>query len=312
MRKLYNTFSNLSTNLITFFNNVCHLSKPQVNFISNCLIGMIKAESVVSSDIIKKIPRDYFDETLFSSKEKKFYRFFNNSRFQPYSFYNDIISYIISNFKSKNNNVYIAFDHMFCKDKFTVFLLSLKIGRQGIPLWFQCFEGNDNPNAFALSLIKDGISYIHHLFENKKYNIIFLADRWFNFCDIMHHIDSFGHTYCIRTKSNVSIHIDNFTDSDMIKSISDIEPLFTKSIYFDSVQITSNKFQTKLAVSKIDSHNEPFFILTNGNTRDAIKHYGYRFGSIEFIFKNQKSNGFYLEATRYSKLTRLYFSFYHC
>ncbi len=130
MRKLYNTFSALSSNLKNFFCNVSNLSKPQINFIANCLIGMINAESVVSSDIIKKIPVDYFDESLFSSKTKKFYRFFNNSRFEPYVFYDSIIQYIISNFKSKNANVYISFDHMFCKDRFTVFLLSLKIGRQ--------------------------------------------------------------------------------------------------------------------------------------------------------------------------------------
>ena len=78
--------------------------------------------------------------------------------------------------------------------------------------------------------------------------------------------------------------------SDLIASISDIEPSFSKSIFFDNVSITSFNFPTKLAVSKTDSHNEPFFILTNGNTRHAIKHYGYRFGSIECIFKNQKSN----------------------
>lgn len=130
MRKLYNTFTDLARNFINFFNSVSILSKPQVNFISNCLIGMIKAESVVTSDIIKKIPVDYFDESSFDSKSKKFWRFFNNPRFAPYDFYDSIIQYIISNFKSKNNNVYISFDHMFCKDNFTVFMLSLKIGRQ--------------------------------------------------------------------------------------------------------------------------------------------------------------------------------------
>ncbi len=130
MRKLYNTFSALASNFKNFFNIISDLSKPQINFISNCLIGMINAESVVTSDIIKKIPVDYFDESLFSSKSKKFYRFFNNFLFDPYIFYDSIIQYIISNFKSKNNNVYISFDHMFCKDRFTIFLISLKIGRQ--------------------------------------------------------------------------------------------------------------------------------------------------------------------------------------
>ena len=130
MRKLYNTFIDLSRNFKNFFNSISNLSKPQLNFISNFLIGLIKAESIVSADIIKKIPVDYFDESLFDSKIKKFYRFFNNSRFDPYCLYDSIIHYIISVFKPKNSNIYISFDHMFCKDRFTVFLLSLKIGKQ--------------------------------------------------------------------------------------------------------------------------------------------------------------------------------------
>lgn len=172
----------------------------------------------------------------------------------------------------------------------------------GIPLWFRCFKGNNDPDAFKISLINQGISFVHVLFSSKKCNLIFLADRWFNFREIMQHIDSLGHTYCIRTKSNLSVNIHNFSDSDMIAKISDIQPLFSKSLYFDCVTITSFNFPTKLAVSKLDSHKETFFILTNGNTRNAIKHYGYRFGSIEFLFKNAKSNGFYLEATKMRNL----------
>ena len=162
----------------------------------------------------------------------------------------------------------------------------------GIPLWFRCFKGNDNPQAFSLSLIKEGISFVHNLFCHKNCNLIFLADRWFNFRELMQHIDNLGDTYCIRTKTNLSISIHNYEYSDLIASISDIEPTFSKSIFFDNVKITSFNFLTNLAVSKSDSHDEPFFILTNGNSRHAIKHYGYRFGSIECIFKNQKSNRF--------------------
>lgn len=147
----------------------------------------------------------------------------------------------------------------------------------GIPLWFRCFNGKDDPSAFDLSLIKEGVLYVHNLFANHNCNLIFLADRWFNFCDIMQYIDSLGHTYCIRTKSNIFIDIHNYKHSNRIVYISDISPICSKSLYFDSVYITNSKFHTKLAVSKSDSHKEPFFILTNGNTRDAIKHYGYRF-----------------------------------
>ena len=63
----------------------------------------------------------------------------------------------------------------------------------------------------------------------------------------MEHINSLGDTYCIRTKTNIRIEIDNY--------------------------------------------------------KDAVKHYGYSFGSIEFIFKNCKSNGFYLEDSKVRNLT---------
>lgn len=128
--------------------------------------------------------------------------------------------------------------------------------------------------------------------------MIFLADRWFPNCRVLNHIDSLSCTYCIRAKSNVFIQIDDFEDSGLISKISDIEPFFSKSTFFDNVKITTLKYPTKLAVSKSSSHNESLFILTNGNTREAIKHYGYRFGSIEFIFKNDKSNGFRLESSK--------------
>lgn len=298
MFKLYNSHSNLTSDLCKFFKNIFPtISKPHLKIVPNIIIGMIKAESVVTTDIIKKIKFPWCDIQP-ASIERRFERFFNNDKFLPYDFYNSIIKHIIKNYKLKNNNVYISFDHMYCKNHFTIFLLSLRIGKQGIPLWFKCFKGINNPDAFKLSLINEGISFVHNLFKDKKCNLIFLADRWFNFREIMQHIDSLGDIYCIRTKSNISIKIDNYEYSDMISSIADIQPFFSKSKYFDSVRITSFNFQTKLAISKTDSHKEPFFILTNGSTRDAIKHYGYRFGSIEFIFKNQKSNGFYLESTK--------------
>ena len=41
---------------------------------------------------------------------------------------------------------------------------------------------------------------------------------------------------------------------------------------------------------------------TNDNTSRAIRNYSYRFGSIECIFKSQKSNGFRLESTNTQKV----------
>ena len=156
-------------------------------------------------------------------KRKNFIVFFSNTKFDAYSFYNDIITHIISKFKSKNPDIYVAFDHMYINDRFTILLFSLKIGKQGIPLWFRCFDGTSNIDAFKMDTIKEGILYVHNLFASHNVKINFLADRWFNFVDIMQYIDSLNDTYYIRTKTNISIEIDNYKDSDIINYLYDTQ-----------------------------------------------------------------------------------------
>lgn len=173
----------------------------------------------------------------------------------------------------------------------------------GIPLWFRCFKGTNDSDAFKISLFTKGIWFVHNLFSSKKCNLIFLADRWFPFIDIMQFIDSLGDTYCIRAKSNTLIKFNDPSNYySHVSSLSDIKPCITHAKHFSNVLITEKQFKTNLAVSNSQNHKEPFYIFTNGKTTDAIKHYGYRFGSIEFIFKNQKSNGFYLESTKMRNL----------
>ena len=123
---------------------------------------------------------------------------------------------------------------------------------------------------------------------------MFLADRWFLNCELMKYIDSIGVTYCIRAKSNISLYIYNYYD--IAGSISEVKAKKSEDQFYDKVLITQNRYKTKLAISKLDRHKEAFYIVSNGNIEEAIKNYSYRFGSIEFIFKNQKSNGFYLES----------------
>lgn len=54
---------------------------------------------------------------------------------------------------------------MFSKDNFTVFMITMRVGKQGIPLWFRCFEGKDDPEAFAEEIIKEGITHVSNLFN---------------------------------------------------------------------------------------------------------------------------------------------------
>ena len=112
----------------------------------------------------------------------------------------------------------------------------------------------------------------------------------------MKYIDSIDVTYCIRAKSNISLYIYNY--DEIAGSISEVKAKKSEDQFYDKVLITKNRYKTKLAISKLDTHKEAFYIVSNGNIEEAIKNYSYRFGSIEFIFKNQKSNGFYLESSK--------------
>ena len=147
---------------------------------------MISAESVVTSDISKKL-KDDFSLVNIESIERRFRRFFKSFSSIAYSFYETFVSSIISKFyvKHSDNKIHISFDHMFCKDKFTILLFSLRIGKQRYPYWFRCFKSKHNSSAYSLELIKSGISFCANLFAEKNYHIIFLADRWFPHVDIL-------------------------------------------------------------------------------------------------------------------------------
>ena len=186
---------------------------------------------------------------------------------------------------------------MFSQDNYTVFMISMRIDKQGIPLWFRCFKDKDDPKAFNEKLLKQGISYVSNLFSD-DFDLIFLADRWFNSTSWLEHINSLGHTYCVRLKRNIKVFIYDKKEGHKIwKTLDKLEFYqHTANWYFDAL-ITDNKYSINIAVSKKKDVKEPWIIATNGEPKRAIKDYGYRFGAIECIFKNQKSNGFYLEKT---------------
>ena len=129
--KAYYNQEKFSSSLRKFFKKVFTLSKPLLKNISYIITGMISAESVVTSDISKKL-KDDFSFINLESIERRFRRFFNSFSSLAYSFYSSFISSIISRFKVKHSDkkVHISFDHMFCKDKFTILLFSLRIGKQ--------------------------------------------------------------------------------------------------------------------------------------------------------------------------------------
>lgn len=116
----------------------------------------------------------------------------------------------------------------------------------------------------------------------------------------MKYMDELGVTYCIRIKSNLTFYIYDY--GEIAGNIKDVKTKEKEEQYFDRVRITRYNYLTKMAVSKTEGHKEAIYVLTNGKVEEGIKNYSYRFGSIEFVFKNQKTNGFYLESTKMRNL----------
>jgi len=291
MNILYNNQSNITSQFSKFFKHIIpNIRKTQLNIIPSIIFGMISSESVVSFDIAKSL-NDELRYAKFDSVVKRINRFWNNSFFDSLSFWDSFINHIINNYKIKHNDkrVHITFDHMFSHDNYTVFMMSMRVGKQGIPLYFKIFKGINN-DAFKINVILHGISYISNLFKNKDCKLIFLADRWFNSTKIMQHIDSLGHTYCIRLKGNVSVYKDSIkTKAKKLK-----KRKYHATLHED-VYITDNHYKTNIVISNSIDTSTPWIIATNNDTIHAVQNYSYRFGSIECIFKNQKSNGFNLE-----------------
>lgn len=299
MNKVYNTQNDIASEIKDFLlKSNPNIRKTQLKIIPFISLGMILSQSSVASSIASFL-KDDFSLVQHDSVTRRIKRLFKNKLFDPYSFYDSIIRYIISNYKPKHEDkrVHITFDHMFSHDNYTVFMITMRLGKQGIPLWFRCFNDNDNPSAFDESLLKEGISYVSSLFDS-SFNLIFLADRWFNSISLLQHIDSLGHTFCIRLKKNIKVFVyDKKEGHSVWKFLSDLTPYKYHSISFHDIFLTDSSFKTNIVISKSVDVSEPWIIVTNGSTSRAIKDYGYRFGSIESVFKNQKSNGFYIEST---------------
>lgn len=186
--KAYYNQQKISSSFINFFSNIFFLSKPLLKNLAFIITGMISAESVVTSDFSRKL-KDNFSSISMDSMERRFRRFFASFSSYAYSSFELLIKHIISNFSLVHSNkVVISLDHMLCKDKFTILLFSLRIGKQGIPIWFRCFKGFNSPNAYSLTLINQGISFCSSLFPSSRFHVVFLADRWFTFPDILSHI----------------------------------------------------------------------------------------------------------------------------
>ena len=113
----------------------------------------------------------------------------------------------------------------------------------------------------------------------------------------------FGCFYCIRAKSFFTFSFYDSKGRFITSHLRDIKPVAQHSKVLKDVLFTRNLFKTSIVVPTYSNHpNDIWYLVTNDDTRRATKNYSYRFGSIECIFKSQKSNGFRLESTNTQKI----------
>jgi len=307
MDKLYNTFNFCSSNFYDFFIKIDpSLSKPQINFLSDFFTSLLSSSSINFDKLAIDLSRKYSHIKL-DSILKRISRFLNNDYNNFHILFDNLIYYIFSNFtvKHPDNRIFISFDHMFVKDKFTVLMLSLKVGKQGFPIFFKVFAGKHDDNfgdAFSIHNLKNSLLVVHNLIKSfdPNINIVFLADRWFgNLFPLFNYINTdLNDSFVFRCKDNFKVFYQPKGENNKIwTSIHDLPSLKYHSTFFSDLEFTKNKYIYNLTICKSSDHKERWFLISNIDPTRAKKFYGYRFGGIETIFKNQKSNGFYLEKT---------------
>ena len=116
-------------------------SKTQLNIIPEILFGTISSEFVVSTDIAKCLKNE-FSFIQLESIQRRICRFFNNELFDHEDFYNSLIISVISKYKLKHKDKrsHITFDHMFSHDNYVTLRFTMRVGKQGIPIWFKSFK----------------------------------------------------------------------------------------------------------------------------------------------------------------------------
>lgn len=116
--------------------------------------------------------------------------------------------------------------------------------------------------------------------------------------------------FCIRAKSFFTFSFYNSRGKFVTQHLRDIKPVAQHSKVLKDVLFTRSLFKTNIVVPTYSNHpNDIWYLVTNDNTSYATKNYSYHFGSIECIFKSQKSNDFRLESTN-TKLVEHFISLF--
>jgi hypothetical protein len=283
----------ITTELEKILYKILPITSKRLKNLVYIIIGIILSKSVELSDIAEKLKDDFTDATE-DSKMKRIYRFFKASPINSEYVYSFFIEEVIKKYVKRNSNkkVIIIFDHTTLDDRFVILKFSLKVGKRAIPLWYKIFGYKEKDNK-SFKHVKQGIAELNEIFTSYDYEVILLADRGFKSIDLFKFIDKLSWKYCIRCTNDVLVKIE---DKEKIKYLRDIHPIKKGIKKFNGVLLSATEYRCNLAVCKAEYAGDTWYLITNMDSKNAVREYKKRF-IIEEMFRDLKSNGFNMEGT---------------
>ena len=88
----------------------------------------------------------------------------------------------------------------------------------------------------------------------------------------MQHIDSLGHTYCIRLKRNIKVFVYDKKEGHKVwKFLDEIEPYKYHSKSFNNILLTDNSYKTNIVISTTDGVSELGLLLLMVPLEEPLK-----------------------------------------
>lgn len=259
------------------------LRKTQAVNLSLASYGMIKAQSGLLSEIVRKVP----GARKHKHRLKRLWRFVGNYRVRPESLFDNWIAWCIRKFTS-GKYVRVALDWTTLPGNIQCLMATIPFKGRAIPLiWHICLHSDikDSQNKKEERLV----SRLVNLIPNDK-KMILIADRGFGRANFIQFLLEKNILFVIRVKSKVWIKTDKGYSILLKKLYLKLEAEYWfKNISFrEDCVVTGVNLAAICAKPKQGYDPDPWFLITNLRKADTtIAAYEERF-QIEEWFKDLK------------------------
>jgi hypothetical protein len=268
--------------------------KRRIKLLSKLVFGMMTTKSSHLSQISSELS----DDIDAKSKETAAKRFLSNKWIKAEEHYLPLLKAFLSvaYFLNRNKEIYFVIDGTQIGKNHTCLMISMVWQKHAIPIcWHVKLGGKGN---FTEQNHLDLMVKLKEIVKNnlaKDSIITFLGDGEFDGISLQEFCLKQGWNYVFRTRKDSIL----YEDEDKFLP-HHVTPASNQASFFIShVGFTEKRFPTNfLCWHDKKLYKEPIYLLTNmTNHFEIVSSYDKRF-STECLFKDFKSNGFYLHKTR--------------